>query len=183
MATNKSAAIGKLIRDTKAPRSIAKPPSNSVSMLAHAVKCGAGTASACRISANASGPLDSLAKPCSMKPKPTIRRNGMGAQRAIGNRPGKSNAMSRKDSFKSALGLKNINHEITMDSHQPPFCCLLKQSISCGKKNAATSVAASIQVVTKTELSGRTPRSNLNTCRDTYRDTCRDNRRDNRSTD
>src|SRR5262245_40903921 len=38
------------------------------------------------MSANALGPLDSLAKPCSMKPYPTIRRSGIGAQRAIGNR-------------------------------------------------------------------------------------------------
>ena len=30
-------------------------------------------------------PWPSLAKPCSMKPYPTIRRSGMGAQRAIGN--------------------------------------------------------------------------------------------------
>src|SRR5437879_2139830 len=103
IATNKSAAIGKLTRDTKAPRNIAKPPSSSVSMVNHAVKCGAGTANACRIVANASGPLDSLAKPCSMKPKPTIRRNGIGAHRAIENRPGKSDAMSRVVSVKYIL--------------------------------------------------------------------------------
>src|SRR6266481_3644217 len=108
IATNKSTAIGKLARDTKAPRSIAKPPSSSVSMVNHAVRCGAGTANACRIAANASGPLESLAKPCSMKPKPTIRRNGMGAHRAIANRPGKSNAMSRKDCLGSAVGLKIV---------------------------------------------------------------------------
>src|SRR5258705_8950361 len=103
MATNKSAAIGKLIRDTKAPRSIAKPANSSVIMETHAMKCGAGTASSCRIWANVSGPLDSLAKPCSMKPKPTIRRNGIGAHRATGNRPGKSNTMSRKDFLGSAI--------------------------------------------------------------------------------
>src|SRR5207253_9522651 len=77
-------------------------------MVIHAMKCGAGTARACKIAANASGPLESLAKPCSMKPKPTIRRNGIGAHRAIGNRPGKSNAMSCKDTFGLAVGLKIV---------------------------------------------------------------------------
>src|SRR5882762_9748785 len=38
---------------------------------------------ACRTIAKASGPLDSLAKPCCMKPYPTISRSGIGAQRAI----------------------------------------------------------------------------------------------------
>ena len=32
------------------------PPSTSVSIAAHAMKCGAGTPSACRVVANASGP-------------------------------------------------------------------------------------------------------------------------------
>src|SRR5882724_606750 len=77
-------------------------------MVNHAVKCGAGTANAWRIAANASGPLDSLAKPCSMKPKPTIRRNGIGAHLAIGNRPGKSNAMFCKNFLGSAVGLKIV---------------------------------------------------------------------------
>src|SRR4029077_3263276 len=79
-----------------------------ISMLAHAIKCGAGTANAWRIAANASGALDSLAQPCSMKPKPTIRRNGIGAHRAIGNRPSKSNAVSRNDFLGSAVGLKIV---------------------------------------------------------------------------
>jgi len=38
-----------------------------------------------KIAGNASRPLASLAKPCSMKPYPTIRRSGIGAQRAIGD--------------------------------------------------------------------------------------------------
>src|SRR4026207_956473 len=60
------------------------------------------------MAANASGPLESLAKPCSMKPKPTISRNGIGAHRAIGNRPGNSNAMSRKDFLGLAVGFKIV---------------------------------------------------------------------------
>src|SRR6516164_7034396 len=58
----------------------------STSMVAHAMKCGPGTPMACRILANASGPLASLAKPCSKKPKPTIKRTGMSAHRSIANR-------------------------------------------------------------------------------------------------
>ena len=50
------------------------------------MKCGPGTPIASRMVAKASEPLASLAKPCSIKPYPTIRRSGMGAQRAIGNR-------------------------------------------------------------------------------------------------
>src|SRR5260370_35776432 len=45
--------------------------------------------------AKASGPLDSLAKPCCMKPNPTIRRSGMGAQRAIANRLDNSKGKAR----------------------------------------------------------------------------------------
>src|SRR5262249_52870676 len=87
--------MGKLASATKAPRSTAKPPRSSTSMVNHAIKCGAGTPSACRIVANASGPLDSLAIPCCMKPYPTIRRSEMGAQRAIENRLEESHATSR----------------------------------------------------------------------------------------
>src|SRR5262249_7079035 len=86
MATRRMAAIGKLTSATKAPSNTARPPSSSTSMVDHAMRCDAGTPIACRMSANASGPLDSLAKPCAMKPYPTIRRSGIGAQRAIGNR-------------------------------------------------------------------------------------------------
>src|SRR5262249_43221448 len=57
---------------------------------------GAGTPSACRIAANASGPLESLATPCCTKPSPTIRRSGTGAQRAIANRVGEALATSRR---------------------------------------------------------------------------------------
>src|SRR5262245_39267661 len=85
MATRRTAAIGKLTSATKAPRSTARPPSSSTSMVDHAMKCDAGTPIACRMSANASGPLDSLAKPCAMKPYPTINRSGIGDQCAIGN--------------------------------------------------------------------------------------------------
>src|SRR5438128_5177486 len=108
IATNNSAAIGKLTRDTKARRSIAKPPSSSVSIVTHAMKCDAGTASACRIAANVSVPLASLAKPCSMKPKPTIRRNGTGTHRAIGNPPGKPNARSSKDLLRYILACSSF---------------------------------------------------------------------------
>src|SRR5262245_63549918 len=87
--------MGKLASATNAPRSTAKPPRTSTSMVNHAMTCGAGTPSACRIVTNASGPLDSLATPCCMKPNPTIRRSGMGAQRAIGNRLDETNATSR----------------------------------------------------------------------------------------
>ena len=59
-----------------------------------------------RIAAYASGPLASLASPCSMNPRPTIRRNGIGVHRAIGNRPDKSNAMLRKKCLGSAIGLR-----------------------------------------------------------------------------
>jgi hypothetical protein len=82
--------------------------SNPAQSVNHAVKCGAGTANAWRIAANASEPLDGLAKPCSMKRKPTIRRNGIAAHRAIGNRPSKSNAVSRNDFLGSAIGLKIV---------------------------------------------------------------------------
>src|SRR5215471_17299816 len=46
----------------KAPRITAKPPRISISMVNNAMKCGAGTPSACRIVANASEPLLSLAR-------------------------------------------------------------------------------------------------------------------------
>src|SRR5215475_1258180 len=75
-----------LTNGVKAPRITVRPPNISTTMVDHAMKCGAGVPIACRMAANASGPLDSLEKPCSMKPYPTIRRSGMGAQRAIGNR-------------------------------------------------------------------------------------------------
>src|SRR6266566_3681121 len=101
MATNRTAAIGKLTRVTKAPKIIAKPPTTSVSIVAHAIKCGAGTPSACRMEAKASGPFASLAKPCAMKPYPTIRRSGIGAQRESGNRFHDGDGTSRN----VALGL------------------------------------------------------------------------------
>src|SRR5215472_13560710 len=43
MATKSSAAIGKLTSVTKAPRINANPPASSVSIVAHVMKCGAGT--------------------------------------------------------------------------------------------------------------------------------------------
>jgi hypothetical protein len=49
------------------------------------MRCGAGTPIASKIVGNASSPLASFAKPCSMKPYPTIRRSGTGAQLAIGD--------------------------------------------------------------------------------------------------
>jgi len=39
----------------------------------------AGTPNACRMAVKFSGPLTSLLRPCCMKPKPTMRRKGMGA--------------------------------------------------------------------------------------------------------
>src|SRR5262245_53711281 len=95
MATDRSAAMGTLASGTNAPRSTARPPRSSTRMVNHAIKCGAGTPSACRIATKASGPLDSLAAPCCMKPNPTTKRSGMGAQRAIGNRLDQSSAASR----------------------------------------------------------------------------------------
>src|SRR5712671_3644064 len=74
-----------LANGTSAPKSTARPPSISTEIVSHPIRCGAGTPSACRIAGNASRPLASLAKPCSMKPYPTIRRSGIGAQRAIGD--------------------------------------------------------------------------------------------------
>src|SRR5277367_6429859 len=85
MATSRTAAIGMLASGTSAPRSTAKPPNISTKIVSHPMRCGAGTPSACRIAGNASGPLASLAKPCSMKPYPTISRSGIGAQRASGD--------------------------------------------------------------------------------------------------
>src|SRR5262245_5927438 len=104
MAVNRRAAMGKLASATNAPRSIARPPSSSTRMVNHAIKCGAGTPSACRIATNASGPLESLAIPCWMKPTPTMRRSGTGAQWAIGNRRDGSDARSR-----SVVILGNLN--------------------------------------------------------------------------
>src|SRR5882724_4870612 len=48
--------------------------------------------------ANASDPRDSFAKPCAMKPYPTIRRSGIGAHRAIRNRLSCSNGLLRTES-------------------------------------------------------------------------------------
>src|SRR5262245_56038386 len=64
-------------------------------MVHNAMKCGAGTPSACRIVANVSEPLLSLEKPCCKKPNPTMSRSGRGAQREIGNRLNESSATSR----------------------------------------------------------------------------------------
>src|SRR5437762_4697856 len=85
MATNRTAAIGMLASGISAPRSTANPPNISTRIVSHPMRCGAGTPSACKIAGNASGPLASLAKPCSMKPYAKISRNGIGAQRAIGD--------------------------------------------------------------------------------------------------
>src|SRR5262245_36742155 len=95
MAANRSAVMGRLASATKAPRSTAPPPSSSIPIVSQAIKWGAGTPSACRIMANVSGPLDSLATPCCRKPNPTIRRSGIGAQRAIGSRLNQTDATSR----------------------------------------------------------------------------------------
>src|SRR5262249_37805671 len=83
MATKRTAAIGKLASVTKAPRITANPPSISTSMVDQAIRCAPGTPIAWRILANASGPLASLAKPCSIKPKPTIKRRGRRGQRLM----------------------------------------------------------------------------------------------------
>src|SRR5215469_6631219 len=85
MATTRTAAIGMLASGTNAPRSTARPPNISTKIVSHPMRCGAGTPSACKMAGNASRPLAILAKPCSMKPYPTIRRSGIGAQRAIGD--------------------------------------------------------------------------------------------------
>lgn len=42
--------------------------SSSVPIVNHAAMCGSGTPICCKMPANASGPFDNLAKPCSMKP-------------------------------------------------------------------------------------------------------------------
>src|SRR5262245_42477886 len=73
-----------LASGTSAPSSTATPPPISTKIVSQPMTCGAGTPSACRMAGNASRPLASLAKPCSIKPYPTIRRRGIGAQRASG---------------------------------------------------------------------------------------------------
>src|SRR5499433_4118980 len=85
---------------------------------------------ACRIATNASEPLLSLEKPCCMKPNPTIKRSGTGAQRAIGNRLDESSATSRAriivsiirefiayslNGFVASFGL----HELSYATHVP----------------------------------------------------------------
>src|SRR4030088_413159 len=84
-----------LASDTNAPRSTAKPPNISTRIVSHPIRWGGGTPSACKIAGNASSPLSNLAKPCSMKPYPTIRRSGTGAQRAIEDLLIKSTGRSR----------------------------------------------------------------------------------------
>src|SRR5262245_60512674 len=101
--------MGTLASATNAPRSTANPPRSSTSMVNHAIRCGAGTPSASRILTNASGPLKSLATPCCMKPTPTIRRNGTGAQRAIERRLDASSATSR-----TVVMLGNLTSEALM---------------------------------------------------------------------
>src|SRR6185437_6603925 len=68
----------------------------STSIVVHAMKWGAGTLSAWRIAVNSSGPLASLAKPCCIKPNPTINRRGMGAHRATAELPDNPNIIWRK---------------------------------------------------------------------------------------
>jgi uncharacterized membrane protein len=86
IATSTTKAVGMLTQATKAPSNKAKPPRSSVPMVNDAATCGSGTLSCCKIPANASGPLDNFAKPCSMKPYPTRRRIGTMAQRARSDR-------------------------------------------------------------------------------------------------
>src|SRR5215831_15268195 len=94
--------MGTLANATNAPRSTANPPRSSTSMVNHAIRCGAGTPSACRMVTNASGPLESLATPCCMKPTPTIRRNGTGAQRVTERRLDASSATVMLGNLSSA---------------------------------------------------------------------------------
>ena len=54
------------------------------------------------------GPSTAWRNHALMKPMPTIKRNGTGAQRAIGNRPGKSKAISRIELLRSAARLKIV---------------------------------------------------------------------------
>src|SRR5271156_3322112 len=68
IATIKIKAVGMLAQTTKAPSNKARPPTSSVPIVIHAATCGSGTPICCKIPANPSGPLDNLAKPCSMKP-------------------------------------------------------------------------------------------------------------------
>src|SRR5262249_18318956 len=86
MATSSIAAIGTLTTTTNAPSSTASPPSSSIRIVDQAMTVGAGTPRACRIPMKTSGPLLSFAKPCAMKPYPTIRRSGIGTQRAMRDR-------------------------------------------------------------------------------------------------
>src|SRR4029450_5870605 len=132
-------------------------------MVTHAIKCGAGTASACRIAANTSAPLDSLAKPCSMKPKPTIRRNGIGAHRAIGNCPGKSNAMSRKDFMGKLVATFPSSFPMTfcfglISRAQLIGTLLFHERVSCAfrlhKRNEATHVPEQTNVGERLKMCG-----------------------------
>src|SRR6516164_1713225 len=64
-------------------KATARPPNISTKIVSHPMRCGAGMPRACKIAGNASRPRASLAKPCSMKPYPTIRRRGIGAQHFV----------------------------------------------------------------------------------------------------
>lgn len=86
IATSSSIAIGMLASVTNLPTRTPKPPSSSVIMLTQAMKCGAGTPSTCRIAAKLSGPRAIFAKPCSTKPYPAIKGNGIGAHGATADR-------------------------------------------------------------------------------------------------
>src|SRR3954452_19865062 len=81
IATSRSTVNGMLARVTNAPNNTANPPMSSVSMLTHAMRCGAGTPNAWSTDANTSGPRDSFRNAWTMNPYPTRSRNGMGAHR------------------------------------------------------------------------------------------------------
>src|SRR5882757_11212814 len=81
MATSKTTAIGTLTSVTKAPRITARPPSTSINMVDHAIKCGAGTPIACRIVAKAFRAPGEFGEAMFHEAIP-IRRSGTGAQRA-----------------------------------------------------------------------------------------------------
>ena len=68
IAAGKTKAVGMLAQTTKAPSNKAKPPTSSVPIVSDVATCGSGTPRCCKIPANASEPLDNLAKPYSMKP-------------------------------------------------------------------------------------------------------------------
>src|SRR5574339_383525 len=70
MATRRTTANGMLATGTKAPIRTANPPISSTSMVAQAMRSGAGTPRACKVLEKPLGPLESLANPWTMKPYP-----------------------------------------------------------------------------------------------------------------